>query len=72
MVWVGEHGVAGQLGGEPQVALLKEVLRLGHRRIHAAEGLHIPCPGPPRWVLPQGAGLASVPAEVALVDGLDV
>src|SRR4029077_16400237 len=69
---VGEDGVAGQLGGEPPVARVGELAGLGDGGVQAAEGLDVPGGGGLGRLLPQVGRVAVIPAQVPLVDRLDV
>ena len=68
----GEHHVVEDLGGPAQVAVGKGTAALGHHLVRAAHELDVAPGFLLRRVLPQPGRVAVVPAQVALVDRLDV
>ncbi len=73
MVRIGEHRMTGQFRGESEIPpVVGELSRFGDRGLDTAECLYVPSGGRFRWMLPQMRRVAVVPAEIALIDGLDV
>ena len=69
---VGEHDVVEQLHGETQIAAVGVVAGLSDDGVGTTHAVDVPLGRFDGRMLPQVGRVAVVPAEVALVDGLDV
>jgi len=72
MAWVSEHHVIEDLGGPAQVTFLEGPAGLGHHLVGVAHEVDVPLGLFLRRVLPQPRRVAVIPAQVTLVDRLDV
>ena len=72
MALVGEHGMVEQRGGPTEVARVEGLLRHPDDPVDTADGVDLAGGEFGRLMRPQPGRVAVEPAELALVDGLDV